>query len=241
LIKFPERFEKDVDLMTAKSSQVGTNRWTFYRLFLCEILPDWIDKLLYLDTDTIINKPLNELFESDFEWKSLQVVLDHPNNTKEQYLYNKRLWVNASFNAGFLFFDFKKIRKNLLERCLQVFQNLPNDKLLELHDQDCLNMAFNNDIKIIDCKYNFSVLWDAIFRKDIVIYHFRWKIVKVNPILIDRRFKKIFWFYFDMTTFKNWRPKFDINRIPFLVIYTIVPTKFLKFIASFVKINVNKR
>lgn len=42
--------------------------WTieaYYRLQACELLPASVDKYLYLDIDTIVNKPLDELFGYD--------------------------------------------------------------------------------------------------------------------------------------------------------------------------------
>ena len=43
----------------------------YYRLMLQDILPEEVDRILYLDIDIIVNKPLDELYDMDFEGKLL--------------------------------------------------------------------------------------------------------------------------------------------------------------------------
>lgn len=48
----------------------------FSRLFLCTILPDDIDRCIYLDCDTVIRHSLNEFWETDLGDKVVAAVDD---------------------------------------------------------------------------------------------------------------------------------------------------------------------
>ncbi len=85
-------------------------RWskeTYYRLLISEILPNTIDRLLYLDVDIIVNKPLNDLYELDlgeFAIGALQEKGDYP-------IIRKRLGLPVEgyyYQAGVLLFDMEK-------------------------------------------------------------------------------------------------------------------------------------
>ena len=46
------------------------------RLFLDEVLDESVDKVLYLDADTIVNNQLDELIKIDLKGKTIGMVLD---------------------------------------------------------------------------------------------------------------------------------------------------------------------
>lgn len=66
-IAVPEKF---CDAITAFVSP-STPAETYFRLFLPEILPDHIDRVLYLDTDLIVNNSLDEFYSMDFAGRKL--------------------------------------------------------------------------------------------------------------------------------------------------------------------------
>jgi lipopolysaccharide biosynthesis glycosyltransferase len=49
---------------------------TYYRLFLPTLLPKSIDKVIYMDCDSIINDSLKDLWEEDIEGYDIAGVLD---------------------------------------------------------------------------------------------------------------------------------------------------------------------
>ena len=51
------------------------------RLFLDEVLDASVDRIVYLDADTIVNKSLTNLMEADIQGKTIGMALDslgHP-------------------------------------------------------------------------------------------------------------------------------------------------------------------
>lgn len=66
-IAVPEKFCAAVTAFASPSTPAET----YFRLFLPEILPDHIDRVLYLDTDLIVNDSLDEFYSIDFAGRKL--------------------------------------------------------------------------------------------------------------------------------------------------------------------------
>ncbi|MFA6341137.1 MAG: glycosyltransferase family 8 protein [Candidatus Paceibacterota bacterium] len=130
-------------------------RWskeTYYRLLISELLPKDLDRLLYLDMDMVINKPLNDLYDIDLGECSLGAScekLDHSAIRRRVGLDAKGLY----FQAGVLLFDVKKTRKVLsYDSAMEVIRSLGKNLLIV--DQDVINVLFDGKIKLIDKKFN---------------------------------------------------------------------------------------
>ena len=63
-----------------QNTHVGTSYATYYRLFLSELLPDDISRVLYLDGDIIVTDSLNDLWTTDMHVKALAGVADSYKN-----------------------------------------------------------------------------------------------------------------------------------------------------------------
>ena len=125
------------------------NHFTPYamlRLF-ADKLPQIPDKIIYLDTDTIINNDLSELYNVDVENFELACVKDIYNWTSPS-----RWGIKDYFNSGVLLLNMKKIRETgMFERA----RKLCHDKKMLYPDQDVLNKTVK--YKKILPENNFSV------------------------------------------------------------------------------------
>ncbi len=127
---------------------------TFYRLQLPKLLKK-IEKCIYLDVDIVVKKDLKEFFNIDMEDKYIAGVKAagyyYPEEKKEK---NMQMLEIATFdqyiNAGVLILNLKKMREDNLSA---VFQQLL-EKNFPSQDQDILNAACYNHIKILPIKYN---------------------------------------------------------------------------------------
>jgi len=103
----------------------GGSYATYSRAFIDRIIPDYVNEVLYIDSDTIINKPLNELLGLDMNNKVMAAVIG-----TNQY---GRSWKNdelitmtnnhAYYQCGVVLFNlvnWKKheITKKIIETCL---------------------------------------------------------------------------------------------------------------------------
>lgn len=121
---------------------------TYLRLFIPSLLPQHIDKVLYLDSDIIVNTNIDELLNTDISTNTLAAVEDAPNNSV--ILQDKK---QLYFNAGVLLLNLRELRKSdFLNDAVNFIQK--NHAELFFHDQDVLNALLGNHAKIVPIKWN---------------------------------------------------------------------------------------
>lgn len=117
----------------------------YLKIFLPIILP--FDKCLYIDGDTICQKPLKSLYDMDCEYI----------NACESHSYcktqAKELGIEKYALTGMMLMNLKELREdNFTEKCLEY----KNDNLsLWCHDETLINGAYNSKITFVDKKYNY--------------------------------------------------------------------------------------
>lgn len=130
----------------------------YFRLMICDILPDDIDRLLYLDVDIIINQSLTELYQTDFGENMLCACADpyqdyFPDIRNDIFAEQLRQGFTY-FNSGVILFSLAAMRGRYhLVDYMKTAQNL--NFHLEAPDQDLLNYMHWQEVKILDAnKYN---------------------------------------------------------------------------------------
>ncbi|MBR1661977.1 MAG: DUF4422 domain-containing protein [Acidaminococcaceae bacterium] len=159
LQKYFGRHKVEVHVMDEKYDEVKINidhikTATFYRLELPNLLPD-VNKCIYLDVDTIVNKDLSELFRLNIDDKYIAGVRAAGYYYPEEKARTNanRLGIDNIFsyvNAGVLLLNLKKMRKDNL---MNVFSELLKKDFPSM-DQDILNSACFGKIRILHPKYN---------------------------------------------------------------------------------------
>lgn len=138
-------------------------RETYFRYLIAEILPN-IDRVLYLDGDTVVNADISELFEFDLSGFFCAGVRDI---YVEQVGYKKEIGLDESelyINAGVILFNLEEIRKfSIIEKLFKL--SVEND--FRFQDQDAINVAFRGKIKELDCIYNFKRKHQKAFPKKV--------------------------------------------------------------------------
>ncbi|MCI6272292.1 MAG: glycosyltransferase family 8 protein [Erysipelotrichaceae bacterium] len=144
---------------------------TYARLFIPEIL-SYIDRALYLDSDTIVTAPLNELFEIDIKDNYVAGVIDPV--SKQARIDVGLCEYDNYINAGVLLINIKQINKdNLVEKFIEFIRN--HNGQVAYHDQGTINGVCKNKIYFLDHTFNvtsqfyvgdvFSACKRSIFRK----------------------------------------------------------------------------
>lgn len=127
---------------------------TYYRFLAQSILPNDIDRILWLDADMIVNRSIKELYYQDFEDKYI-VVCQSINKNPEKLLKKLGLKEDSKyFNAGTILFNLEKIRKNI--NPMTYFEYIQNNKdRITWLDQDVLNAIYSEKSKYVDYRiYN---------------------------------------------------------------------------------------
>jgi len=132
---------------------------TYYRFFLPAILPE-LERIIYIDGDTIVAGEIAELWNEDLEGKVAGVVSDVTNTYKRSKILDLKYdW--HYFNAGILLLDLKKFSKlytldNLTEIISTVFNKYVKNNEPWYADQEVINYLVKGEkyAKFLDAKYD---------------------------------------------------------------------------------------
>lgn len=188
---------------------------------ICDIVFNY-DKIIYLDSDTIVNKDLSNLLHINLEDNYLAGV-------------NELNYVGTNtnrINGGVLVFNAKKMREEKMsEKLIQKRRELGDRESM---DQQTFNLMFKNKIKFLDVGYN--CLPELLFGKYKITYPIKiinkkyqssyiskYEIVKQASILHFAAsnkpwkdpfcpFSYIWFFYFEKSSYKN---NVKIKRLKF--------------------------
>lgn len=213
------------------------NKSANYRLFVADILPTDIHKVLYLDCDLIVESPLKELFDADISNSAVAAVEDMWSGKDDNY---ERLGYDrtyAYFNSGVLLINIDWWRNHSLSKSFIDYLN--NHENLKFVDQDILNGVLHDQWLSLPLRWNVQ---DGFLRSKLkirkerrkellrecrhpAIIHFTgsrkpWNYDCLNPYR-DRYFH-----YLDMTPWMGERPvmpsRFKRKMILDNILYTLL-------------------
>ena len=136
-----------------KMNKWGSNSYyVYWRLVVPEIID--VDYAIYLDADVLCLKNIESIDLSD---KACGCVIDSVHSC-----YNKLMNVGTDFcffNTGTIFIDINKWKEHCLtDRCIDYIQNVKNNFFMA--DQDLFSLALQDEIKIINPRYNWFAGYD---------------------------------------------------------------------------------
>ncbi len=225
-----------LDLKNYVTTEINTDRHVSTSALIKFFLPDILaeeNKILYLDGDTIIRKPLDELFNTDIGDNYAGVVFDSALTVMPQHAANLKIPPDKYFNSGVMLLNLQKMRNNNLP---QKFVEYKINGQNFFMDQDAFNIEMYNNIKFMPVKYNMTFLsrnLDSALShylpdiphsrskriKEAVILHFA---DRFKPWLYNRgELTAIFMKYLKMSPYKNKKLKLKDYENKFLL-------KFLK-------------
>lgn len=189
-----------------------TSKETYFRLLVMDYLPDEVDRILYIDPDTVVINPLDKLYNVDFG-DNLLAGAGHTKGFIER-LNHKRLKMGKGsryINAGVMMMNITLMKKTVTTG--MIFDYISkNIKKLYLADQDVINgMFWDRTIGVDPRVYNLDEktvknagieLYSGWIERNAVIVHFNgaqkpWK-EKYKGVLAG--------FYFH---YKNMTPDFN--------------------------------
>lgn len=167
----------------------------FYRIKIPEIFAH-LDRVLYLDVDTLVLGDLRSFYEMDMNQKPLALAFDV--DTEKQA---ERLKLPHYFNSGVILFDIKACQKNnITQRFLETLKSSPN---LLFPDQDIINMAFQNEIEPISDVYNMQI--DPYNSKSIEMIQKNFKKIKILHYITSAKPWAVYGNPFEQVFFDIWK------------------------------------
>lgn len=141
-----ERFDYDIDTRGFDISAMG-------RLFIGQLLPAEMERVLYLDCDTVVVRSLEKLWKMDLKGHTVGAVMEPTiyEAVKKDIKLGKK---TPYFNSGVLLIDLARWRSSQAEKRILDFYREKEGRLFAC-DQDAINGALKGDIVSIPPKYNF--------------------------------------------------------------------------------------
>lgn len=129
----------------------------YYRIFAPALLPDSLDRVLYLDCDLIVHNNIDDFYSTEFDGN---YFIACSNTGKFLTWFNQlRLSVGREYaymNTGVVLMNLKELRGVLDVEAIKQY-TIKNKWRLMLYDQDVLCKFYGNKIKIVDgLKFNLS-------------------------------------------------------------------------------------
>ena len=161
---------------------------SYARLFLGSMLPNDVDKVLYLDSDTMIRGTLIDLYNIELESYTIGGIRDSFSALNKKVFGIKK---NGLFiNAGVLLIDLNMWRKKEIEKQISIL--LTNQNKIFQGDQGVINTIFHGEVKELPLKYDvMTYLYDFTY-EEMMMYrkpddYFNKEEVteaKLNPIIV---------------------------------------------------------
>lgn len=156
LFTFDNKYEQ------LNTTHVSVSKSALFKFDIPWILKD-LDKVLYIDSDTVVADDLNELFKTDITDYYAGVVKD----LTSIYVFkdNERVGTSSYFNSGMMLLNLKNLRKdNISQKLLEYKLNSSSVKYM---DQDCFNVVLAPSIKFLPSEYNYMTSNEALYENNI--------------------------------------------------------------------------
>lgn len=150
-----DRLDKAAVALVQNACSIGT----LYRLFIPDVLH--LERVIYLDSDVVVDLDIRELWDIPLEGNSLAGVLDHSHKKSTRIFSHEAIRARllgcrlpSYVNAGVLLMDLDRIRKHgdFFSTAMNWLAHHRHSATLA--DQDILNALFCGDIKLIDNRFN---------------------------------------------------------------------------------------
>ena len=124
---------------------------TNLKMFFPIVLEEHIDRLIYIDSDTIVNGSLKPLLTYDMDRKPLAMAYDSLGLRHAQLIGNRK--TDGYFNAGVILFDVSRWKE--LKCTEQIAQYAKDTRSHYISpDQDLLNIVLRGKIALLPPTYN---------------------------------------------------------------------------------------
>lgn len=177
-------------------------------------LPDYVEKIIYLDCDTLCFLDLSNLYHvkiNTFIGGSLDIVAGPQQISMLNNLFQKDL--QNYINTGVIIFNLE-LKPVLGNEFINFLRD--NSQLFTFPDQDLINVYFYNQITIIDGSWNVIMQHGVIMGDIYFIIHMTWP-NKWNSLFFENyKIKKMYDFFDEF----YWSVRGDILYLSVYIFYT---------------------
>ncbi|OUS75131.1 hypothetical protein B1748_18505 [Paenibacillus sp. MY03] len=122
----------------------------YFRMFIADVLPQSVNRVLALDVDIIVRKSLQEFYDTDLDNYYIAACEDLELNTDR---FKRKLQIpqgSIYFNAGIMLFNLHKMREEGVG--FKYFLQIAGENISRLtwFDQDIFNLALSSKCRIVN-------------------------------------------------------------------------------------------
>lgn len=151
----------------------------YARLFISRLLPNNLERILYLDCDVIVNDSIEELWNLDLKGMTIGALMDA---FSKYYRLNINLkYDDIMFNSGVMLIDIQKWRKKNIEEKLIEFI-YKNEGKVQQGDQGVLNAILSHETYCFHPRFNSITIFYDFSYKEMLIYRNPIKFYKESEI-----------------------------------------------------------
>ena len=199
----------EIEELKKKLSAVTLERFSIastFRLLLSKIISPAVEKIIYLDADTIVNLDIRELWRVELGDKPFAAALDCENDAQRSANLLCRqgiVKVTDYFNSGIMLINLVQMRNevNTIWGGVEFITKNPNYFFL---DQDILNYCFSTRYLELPDKFNCRVAFERRHGRAIGknLYHY---IASYESLGLDINdiYHRLYWEYFSKTPYFN--------------------------------------
>ncbi len=172
------RFTYEIDTRGFDISAMG-------RLFMGALLPETVERVIYLDCDTVVLQSLRKLWELDLKGQLLAAVMEPTiyEAVKQEIGLSGQ---EPYYNSGVLLINLRKWRESRAEKRLLDFYESKDGSLFAC-DQDTMNGALKREILPMMPRYNYFTNY-RYFSYENLVQHAPWygKVPKEQFVLAKK-------------------------------------------------------
>lgn len=162
ICKVDSKIIEQVPISTHKAL-AHISKATYYRLFMQDLLPESVEKVLYLDCDIVVNQSIRELWDVDLTGMAIAAVREIGSG-----YHAERLGIplkTGYFNAGVNLLNLAYCREhNMTDKFMKYIKE--NYSKLQYNDQDVLNGVLHDKCVHLMPQWNmFPLMFDSRLNK----------------------------------------------------------------------------
>ena len=159
------------------------------RLFMGDMLPETVERVLYLDCDTVVLQSLKHLWKENLEGSIVGAVMEPTiyETVKETIDLGEE---DPYYNSGVLLVDLKQWREQEIQKKLLEFWKSRGGKLFA-SDQDVINGTLKGQIHTLMPRYNFFTNYRYFSYRELVHLGKTYKAVTPRELQIAKKHPSI--------------------------------------------------
>lgn len=210
------------------------NKATYYNILASRILPDSVDKVIYLDGDMLVRGDISPIWHMDMKGYAMAAVWD-------SIAFDENVAIRLGYslehkyvNNGTSIYNLKYWREHNIDKKALSFMD-ENFESLTFMDQDVANAVFAGHVKYLPITYNFQVMFLTKYFSKRFSTEFMENVLNTsqNPIIVHYNggVKPWSWRYYGLPYRKEWLRAYWHS--PWFFAYQITPIK--KYIKHLIK------